>query len=125
MKNRQSSKSINSMGCVQLIYEALRRMSLVSGQCMFSDIFLGKSRRYYSFLLAKKKAPPVHVLIFLAARLEALAERVRYRHPEPAREIRRMALEVRDEAEHRSLIAVPYRHHRTPPIPVPPQVTCM
>lgn len=54
---------------VQEIFEVLADMGLVRSQMEFSRIWLGKSPRYYSSLLAKQHQPSVGTLTGLLFRL--------------------------------------------------------
>ncbi|WP_367272892.1 DUF6626 family protein [Devosia sp.] len=54
---------------VQEIFEVLTDMGLVRSQMEFSRIWLGKSPRYYSSLLARQQQPSVGTLTGLLFRL--------------------------------------------------------
>jgi hypothetical protein len=54
---------------VQEIFEILANMGLVRSQMEFSRIWLGKSPRYYSSLLARQQQPSVGTLTGLLFRL--------------------------------------------------------
>lgn len=43
------------------IFEGLRTLGLVRTQTDFSAIYLGKSQRYFSFLLSTERSAPAHV----------------------------------------------------------------
>lgn len=56
------------------VFEFLIGCGIVQNQCEFSRKFLGRSARYYSYLLATKSEPPVEVLVALSIRLRWIGE---------------------------------------------------
>lgn len=50
---------------LKAIFEGLRALGLVRTQNDFSVIHLGKSQRYFSFLLSTRRSAPVHVWLGL------------------------------------------------------------
>lgn len=56
------------------IFEDLRTLGLVRTQNDFSVIYLGKSQRYFSFLLSSGRSAPVHVWLSLVQRIERIAD---------------------------------------------------
>ncbi len=62
---------------INYIYNTLMEMGLARSQCDFSRTWLGRSRRYYSYLLATDKAPPLDIRVGLATRLEIVADILR------------------------------------------------
>lgn len=59
---------------VQEIFEALFDLGLVRSQMEFSRIWLGKSPRYYSSLLARRQQPSVGTLTGLLFRLRNILD---------------------------------------------------
>jgi hypothetical protein len=55
------------------IYARMRELQLASSQVQFSTVWLGRSPRYYSQLLATRREPSVGALMGLANRLGRLA----------------------------------------------------
>lgn len=60
---------------VKEIYEQMSASGLASSQMEFSCIWLGRSPRYYSHLIAKRREPGVATLSALIWRLDALLAR--------------------------------------------------
>lgn len=60
---------------VKEIYEQMSASGLASSQMEFSRIWLGRSPRYYSHLIAKRREPGVATLAALIWRLDALLAR--------------------------------------------------
>lgn len=95
-------------------YAQLRSLGLTNSQNSFSEVFLGKSKRYYSFLLATGREPPLHVSISLALRLDALARRLAHTQGNMAVQLNALANLIRLEVERRSLLKVPCRRPAKP-----------
>jgi hypothetical protein len=86
------------------IYKRLNSTGIARNHAIFSSHFLGRSPRYYDYLICSGSQPSVAVLATLAIRLEDLADKFR---SEPrwachADMLRDMAVEVRDEIKFRS-----------------------
>lgn len=60
---------------VKQIYEALRAAGLTGSQVEFSDVWLGRSQRYYSHLIATGREPGLATLCGIAWRLERMPMR--------------------------------------------------
>ncbi|MDT6939356.1 DUF6626 family protein [Brucella pseudogrignonensis] len=56
------------------IYSAMQRKGLTKSQMEFSKIWLGRSPRYYSHLLATKREPGLATLCGMVWRLERFVE---------------------------------------------------
>lgn len=56
------------------IYERLKAAGLVRSQMQFSEVWLGRSSRYYSYLRAAGREPGLATLIALHMRLSRIAE---------------------------------------------------
>ena len=56
------------------IYSAMHRAGITKSQMEFSKIWLGRSPRYYSHLLATQREPGLATLCGIAWRLERFAE---------------------------------------------------
>lgn len=59
---------------IEDIYERMRELGLAKSQMQFSAIWLGRSPRYYSHLMAIGRQPGLATLIGLEWRLEQLLE---------------------------------------------------
>ena len=92
------------------VYNQLISMGYVRTQTEFSEVFLGKSARYYSFLLATARTPPPHVLLALAMRLERLSALISQTRPCDVALLESMSTKVRNSAEAQSVLAIPRRH---------------
>ena len=55
------------------IYERIRKLGLVSSQVEFSRVWLGRSDRYYSNLIAVRREPSVGTLCGITWRIETIA----------------------------------------------------
>ena len=56
------------------VYEQMKLLDLVESQLQFSEIWLGRSPRYFSHLLAENREPGIATLAALAWRLRQTAE---------------------------------------------------
>lgn len=104
------------MSLINFVYAEMKKLGLIESQNEFSEIFLGKSKRYYSFLLATRREPPLHVLVSLGIRLERLAEQLDVHQQWKGEHLKVMAGEIRREADRRSLLTIPCRRHSSPPV---------
>ena len=62
---------------IREIYDELKDLNLVLSQNEFSTDFLGKSPRYYSYLLATNRQPSIGASYALSVRLEMIADHLR------------------------------------------------
>lgn len=112
------------MVLIRKIYAEIIELGFVRNQNGFSEIFLGKSKRYYSFLIATEREPPLHVLISLALRLERLAGQLDAHQGWKAEQLKVMAEEIRREVDRRSLLIIPRRHHSALPTSIYAHLLC-
>lgn len=83
-------------------------MGLAHNQCDFSCTWLGRSRRYYSYLLATDKAPPLEIRAGLATRLEIVADILRGNgHNRAAGELQVIATAMWAEVRRGSIKSLP------------------
>jgi hypothetical protein len=59
---------------IENIYNLLRKLNFVESQETFSRIYLGKSNRYYSMLMAANRKPSSAALTHLVSRLKQLVD---------------------------------------------------
>lgn len=99
---------------INSVYSNLIKAGIVRNQCDFSQNWLGRSRRYYSFLLATQQEPPIDVLSGLATRLDMLSRQFnQLQLRSRASQIQALASTLWGEVERRSIIKVPRRRHGT------------
>lgn len=100
---------------LQEIFDGLRELGLVRTQNDFSVIYLGKSQRYFSFLLSTRRSAPAHVWLSLIQRIERTADVYRRIMPHKAHDIYGLAEQARLHIERRSLLQIPaYRDSSSP-----------
>ncbi|MBB4347017.1 DUF6626 family protein [Aliirhizobium cellulosilyticum] len=58
---------------VKEIYDKIHQLGLVGSQVEFSRVWLGRSDRYYSNLIAVRRQPSVETLCGIAWRIETIA----------------------------------------------------
>jgi hypothetical protein len=68
---------------IKEIYEAMHVAGLTSSQMEFSRIWLGRSPRYYSHLIAVDREPGLATLCGIVWRLERLIERTPHKESNP------------------------------------------
>lgn len=86
---------------IQTIYAQLKDAGLVRSQMQFSEVWLGRSPRYYSNLLATKRQPGHATLNHLHVRLAGLAD--------PASdtgELRELAANLRQHIDRRAIFDI-------------------
>ena len=92
---------------VAQIYHTALELGLARSQVEFSTIWLGRSPRYYSQLMAKQLEPSVGTLLGLSHRLGRLGETVR---PELRTRLLELRRAVDQHCERRTLTDVRRRH---------------
>lgn len=71
------------------IYAAMHQARLTKSQMEFSTIWLGRSPRYYSYLLATQREPGLATLCGIAWRLEQFLENMSADHADELLELKR------------------------------------
>lgn len=95
------------------VYNALCELNLVETQEQFSVKFMGKSPRYYSYLLAVKREPSIQTAYALATRLDMLAQSYSAaRMHKGAIHLGEMSALLLEDVKNRSLAAVPSKRSR-------------
>jgi hypothetical protein len=96
------------------IYHLLLEFGVINTQAEFSELFLGRSPRYLSYLLATQSEPPAEVYIALALRLDRLArEWMNLPHLRSRGEkLADVAARARAGVEYRSIITLPRSRKR-------------
>lgn len=94
---------------LKVVFEGLRTLGLVRTQSDFSVIYLGKSQRYFSFLLSTGRSAPAHVWLALVQRIERIADAYRAVVPHKAQALYGLAEQARLHVEHHSLLIIPCR----------------
>ena len=84
---------------IKQLYEALSNLGLTSSQMEFSRIWLGRSPRYYSHLLATQREPGIATLCGIGWRLERLAAASATR----SEELLAIKQAIADHIEHRAI----------------------
>jgi len=85
------------------IYSAMHRAGITKSQIEFSKIWLGRSPRYYSHLLATQREPGLATLCGIAWRLERFAEGVPTEQAEKLLELKHA---INAHIAHRSIVDV-------------------
>lgn len=93
---------------VSEIYDSMRAMGLAGSQVQFSTVWLGRSARYYSQLIASGREPSVGALLGLANRLGRMAPSLRPDTHHAMLDLKRV---LDEHCERRELFAV-RRHER-------------
>jgi hypothetical protein len=88
---------------VSEIYQSMRSLGLASSQVQFSTVWLGRSPRYYSQLVATGRQPSVGALLGLANRLGRIAPSLR---PNSGHAMLGLKLALDRHCERRELLAV-------------------
>jgi len=91
------------------IYSAMHCAGLTKSQMEFSKIWLGRSSRYYSYLLATQREPGLATLCGIAWRLEQFLENMSADHADELRELKRS---INAHIAHRSIVDVRGRKFR-------------
>jgi hypothetical protein len=78
---------------IQEVFDILTELGVVQSQMEFSRIWLGKSPRYYSSILARHQQPGIGTLTALAFRLRAVLKHA------VNRETYRVLSEIREKLE--------------------------
>ena len=60
---------------IHLAYGILSSGGIVRNYCDFSENWCGRSRRYYSYILATDRKPTLDVIVALAVRIDNLIDR--------------------------------------------------
>lgn len=94
---------------IKEIYQELKDINLVETQNEFSADFLGKSPRYYSYLMATNRQPSIGASYALSVRLEMIAEQLRAKENiKWANRFDELARIVEENARIMALNSVPY-----------------
>ncbi|MDH6269456.1 hypothetical protein M2360_004884 [Rhizobium sp. SG_E_25_P2] len=88
---------------VSEIYQSMRSLGLASSQVQFSTVWLGRSPRYYSQLVATDREPSVGALLGLSVRLDRIARSMK---PDAASAVRDLVSSLGDCYERREMVAV-------------------
>ncbi|MBQ0710968.1 MULTISPECIES: DUF6626 family protein [Brucella/Ochrobactrum group] len=91
------------------IYAAMHQARLTKSQMEFSTIWLGRSPRYYSYLLATQREPGLATLCGIAWRLEQFLENMSADHADELLELKRS---INVDIAHRSIVDVRGRKFR-------------
>lgn len=96
------------------VYSALKQERIVGTQAQFSLLFMGKSPRYYSYLLAANREPSIETAYALAVRLDMLAQRLSQmgKHSK-AVAVGELAVLMHENVKMRSLAALPVKRPRS------------
>lgn len=96
------------------VYKTLKLCNIISTQEQFSTAFMGKSPRYYSYIVSTKRAPSIHTVYALALRLEILTERFAHAgNHKTALIIGELAMLMHENVKMRSLASLPITRPRT------------
>ena len=89
---------------IQTIYTQLRDAGLVRSQMQFSEVWLGRSPRYYSNLLATKRQPGHATLNHLHVRLVGIAGPAS--NAAATNELHELASNLRQHIDRRAIIDI-------------------
>lgn len=94
---------------IKEIYQELKDINLVGTQDEFSANFLGKSPRYYSYLMATNRQPSIGASYALSVRLEMIADQLHAKgNAEWANRFDELARVVEENARIMALNSAPY-----------------
>jgi hypothetical protein len=85
------------------IYLNLRELGLAGSQVQFSTVWLGRSPRYYSQLIATGREPSVGALLGLSVRLDRIARSMK---PDAGSAVHDLVSSLGDHYERREMVAV-------------------
>ena len=99
---------------VSEIYDTMRELGLTGSQVQFSTVWLGRSARYYSQLVATGRQPSVGALLGLSVRLDRIARSMK---PDDGSAVRDLVSSLGGHYERREMVAV--RRRKRPDVSHP------
>lgn len=101
---------------IKEIYETMHRAGLTSSQMDFSRIWLGRSPRYYSHLIATQREPGLATLCGITWRLGRLIEKSKR---QPNSSLLNLKQGLSDHIERRAITGIRRRHRLDRDVPSP------